>query len=318
VGRAALVLLLVAGCGERVEYHRVEFPGFSFEVPTAVTYGEDRTTEYRAGDVEARGSSWLVKLEWHPGAITSVEEMPQLARAFRVGIPESVESEVGPARAIRVGGQDATQVDILIATSPTSIIEIACGRRTVMVSITTRGAIQAMRDRILGSFDCQPIAELESKLGAGASPFGIDDPALLASWYRVDDEDEFMISNGELMVHASQRPGIMERFGDYLPAIFSATGGSWTSGRSETRPNPAGERTFYHGRMVMEGDAKDAMNAVATAWRCSGRSDAVLVFAFSPSGSDLAPAIDLIAKLRCAKIDDPPLLLAPAPPETSL
>ncbi len=111
IRRAALLVLVVAGCrGDGIEYHRVEFPGFSLEVPTILTYGKDQVTQYRAGRVEARDGSRLVMLTWRAGAISTVEDMPEVMRIIS-GADSRMTIQAEPARALQLGGQDATQIE---------------------------------------------------------------------------------------------------------------------------------------------------------------------------------------------------------------
>jgi len=316
---APILLVALAGCrGDKLDYHRVEFPGFSLEVPTTIVYAKDLATEYRAGQAEAKDDSRLVTLSWHPGAHMTVEEAPAMVRAMSEVSPKSMAFKGEPGRAIKIGGHDATQIDARIGTGTgtMSLTDIACGKRAVMVGVIARFGGQAVRERILGSFDCHPIAAQDASLSAAAAaPFGIDDPALLAGWHRRNDGDQFAMSNGELLVVVTQRPrneDVTEKLDQYLPTLLGAAGWRWTGSRIETRQAQGGERTFHHGRISMEGETA---NGVVTVWNCPGRTDAVMVFALSMTGGELTPAVDLLAKLRCVKPDDPPLPLAPAPPE---
>lgn len=315
IRRAALLLLAVAGCrGDRIEYHRVELPGFSLEVPAFVNYGKDPATEYRAGEVEGKSSSHLVVLTWRLGPNTPLEEMPTMARALRAGIPESKTLQTEPARALQINGNNATQIEARLDTAQMSYTEITCGKRAVIVYVVARTiSVRAMRDRILNSFACRPIATQEAAIDGAAAPFGIDDPALLAGWHRVNNSDEFTMSNGKLVVFVSQRPRmeeVVKELDRFLPAIMGASGSSWTKGKVETRPSQGGERTFHHGQMSTAGEMVDG---IVTVWHCPERTDSVMALAFSKPGGKLEPAIDLLTKLRCARPDDPPLPLAPEP-----
>jgi hypothetical protein len=278
-------LLALAGCREKVEYHRIEFPGFSLEAPTALTYGKDHLTEYRAGQAQAIFGTRLVVVGWQPGEHATTAEMPMLVRAMTAALPDSAKLETDPAQATTVSGHDATRVDAEIETMKLSILDIECGKRSVMLGLGATDNLDEMRDRILASFDCHPVAAQDQ-------------------------------ANDDLVVAVMQIPqtGSLDStsLDKILPAIFGSVGADWTSERSETRMVDNSARAFQVGRMKAEGET---MAGVLTVWNCAGRADAVMALALAQvaDGSPTS-AIDFLTKLRCAKPADPPLPLAPAPP----
>lgn len=309
-------LLTSAGCKKRVEYHRVEFPGFALDVPEGMNYGKDPETEYRAGQVQWQDGSRLVIVSWQAGSRSTTEEMPLLVRTMAMAIPNGTKMESDPAQTVTVNGHQGTRVDARIETMSLSLVDIDCGKRSMMIGVGALRDLDEMRERVLGSFQCQPMARLEQPIGTSAVPFGVDDPSILAGWVRVQNEDMFTMAKGTTMLLALQVPRgdkasalVLDKA---IPELMSATGAAWTNHDMETRKTKSGDRMFRRGQVKVE---EEVMAGVVTVWPCEGRADAVLVMAFVPTDAELGGAIDFISGLRCANPDDPPIQLPAAAPD---
>jgi hypothetical protein len=310
---ALTALLPSAGCKKRIEYHRVDFPGFSLEVPEGMDYGKDPVTEYRAGQVQWQDGSRLVIVSWQAGSRATVEEMPLLVRTMAMAIPNGAKLESDPAQTVTVSGHQGTRVDARIETMSLSLVDIDCGKRSMMIGVGAMRDLDAMRKRVLDSFQCQPIAEHEQPIGTSAVPFGVDDPSVLAGWERVQNDDMFTMSKGTTMFLALQVPRgdkasalVLDKA---IPELMTATGAAWTNLDMETRKTKWGERMFRRGHVKVD---DEVMAGVVTVWPCDGRADAVLAMAFVPTEAELGATIDFISGLRCANPDDPPIQLPAA------
>ncbi len=301
--RLALALLLLVGCKRSVELHRVDLPGFSLELPASVHYAGDGKTDYRSGSVRDLGDRLVVFVGWQPGEISTVDEMPVAVRAIVAAVPSLAGLSLSPARAVEVGGQKATRIDSKIEGIAVTFADITCGKRSVMLGFGAARDFEPTRDRILASFRCQPDAAEDAALAA-AAPIGVDDPAVLAGWSRVANDDAFAMTNGRLAVLAVAAPsggsatGVIGRM---IPSLFAGVGAKWAERGRETR----GGREYVRGTMTADGDETPG---VVAAWACgNGGDDAVIVLAFGPDDA-IDEAIDFIGKLRCARRSDPPLL----------
>lgn len=301
-------VLASAGCKKGIEYHRVEFPGFALDVPQGMDYRNDPATEYRAGEARWKDGSRLVIVSWQVGGRAPPEKMPDLVRGMPIGSPNAPELETEPATAVIVNGNQATRTDGRTESMSLSVVDIDCGKRSIMVVMGALRDLDALRERVLGSFECRPIADQEQPIGASAAPFGVDDPALLTGWKRSENDALFMMSNGPTILMALQVPRSDEAAPLLLDKataeLMTMTGAEWTSGQTETRQTKWGERTFRRGRVKID---QQVVAGVVTFWSCEGRSDAVLAMAFVPTDGDLGTAIDFISGLRCANPGDPPI-----------
>jgi hypothetical protein len=309
-----LLLLLLAGlgaCREKPEFHKVEFPGFSLEVPTNLTYGTDLVVEYRAAQRQAIVGGRVVLVGWQPGPRATVAEMPALVQAISAALPGSDMLESEPATEIAVGDRTATRLVARNDKMTLTFIDIECGKRSVILCLGGSGDVDELLDRMVGSFDCHPIPAQDDAIGTTAAPFGVDDPKVLAGWHAIDNDGTFTIANGELNVIALQIGHVGDEAAKALPKIlpplFEAIGARWTVERSDTRRG----RVYEHGKVIANGEAP--ADGIVTLWNCPGRDDGVVGLALAPAGTDMTLAIELLGNLRCARPDDPPLPLAPAP-----
>jgi hypothetical protein len=313
--RVLWLLLFLVGCKDRVEYHRVEFPGFSFDTPVQMTYEKDPVAEYAAGQISWQGGGRLVTIGWQPGARATIEEMPTLVRTMGVAIPKGVTLEAGTAHDIQLNDHPATRIDARLDTLSLSLIDVECGKRSVMVGIGGVSKTDDLRARVLESFHCHPIEAQEQALGTSTVPFGVDDPAVLAGWQRMENEDAFTMTKDDAVVTISQIPHpdkAMAVIDKAMPAVLAATGLDWTNQGKETRAAAGGERTFQRGSVKMEGQT---LAGVMALWGCEGRSNALMALALVPEEKDVPAVTDFIAKLRCPAPGDAPIEVPAAPPD---
>jgi len=315
-------MLAIASCKKKsIEFHRLELPGFSIEVPTFVK--APVKPEYRAGDVQRQqfpGNIEVptaISVSWQPGAIMTVEELPATARVLLAEfVPKGTKTTFGAARTVTVGGQTATQLDAKLATVDALFIDITCGKRTVMITIATVEHFTTIRDRMLKSFVCKPVEADEAALDSLVA-VGADDPKTFDGWRYADtDHSVVNITNGEMVVvfAETQKPdGIeLDTFRKVLPQLFGASGATFTpdtDGR-ETRTLAGGERRqFERGKVTIEGET---VAAVLSLWACPDGKRAVFGFAMIVLPEiPASKAIDFITKVRCGKVGDPPLPVGP-------
>lgn len=301
--------LALAACGDKVTYHVVEFPGFALDVPTEMTYGGDPKVEYRAGQVQAQAGHRVFVVGWQPGANATVDEMPMFMKAMAGALPASAEFRPGAPETLTIAGHPATRMDAQIESMTLSMVEIACGKRSVLIAVGAERGVDELREHLVASFDCHPIAAAEAAV-ATAVPIGVDDPATLAGWRIATDGDMFAIANATMQVGfypIPSSPAIdSDSLAKVLPTLFGAAGMTWARDRSVTRDG----RLYEFGRISANGDSMPGLLAL---WACPGRADAVIAMAIGPDATGDA-AIDFLGKLRCARPDDPPLSLAPAAP----
>lgn len=314
VTRVYGLVLLLAACDAGVEYHRVEMPGFSLELPKQATFNGDLKTQYRTGQVEARFGLKFVAVNWQVGAIATVEELPSIAKATAAAMPDGARITTQPARTEMVNGHKATWLDAKIETVEVSFVDIECGKRSVMIGMGAASGFEAMRSRILRSFTCKP-GEADEKAIASAVPIGVDDAAVLHDWFPVPNDDAYTISNGALMAVFAEVPHTAidgRTLEKVLPSLFAAYGGNWTASRREKRAALGGEREVHFGTMTLDGGALPTALAL---WPCGARGDMLMGMVMRMDGADLEPAATFLTKVRCAQPSDPPLSLAPTPPE---
>jgi hypothetical protein len=311
--RNTIVLALaLVGCHRThdVEYHRVEFPGFSAELPTAVTYGKDSRTEYRAGQQFSKLGTRVVVINWQPGELSPPERISAPFKVAADVIRPGLRLSQGVGRAIKAGTLPATTIDGRAegdATIDLTLVEIACGRRSVVFTVGGPSQTHEIRDRILATFECHPSADLDSWIASGA-PIDVADSAALTGWFKIDRED-FTISNGELILTALPSGHLPEPDDAMLTNVahvLTRDGAEWQPVSTELR----GGRRFQLGRLT---SLHLTLPGVATVWNCPGRSDAVMAFAARTTDGDLSPALDFLATLRCSTPDSPPLPLVPMP-----
>ncbi|MCE9574059.1 MAG: hypothetical protein K8W52_13010 [Deltaproteobacteria bacterium] len=177
--RSSLLLALVlgvAGCGDKVTFHVVEFPGFSLEVPTALTYDGDPKVEYRAGQTQGQAGRRLFVVGWQPGPNATVDEMPMFMKAMATALPGGASFHAGTPQTLTIAGHPATRLDSQIETMTLSMVDVACGKRSVLIAVGAERGVDEVREHMLASFDCHPIAAEDAAIGTTAVPIGVDDP----------------------------------------------------------------------------------------------------------------------------------------------
>jgi hypothetical protein len=305
VTRRALVLFLfLLGCKRSVELRRIQLPGFSLELPSSMHYTGDGKTDYRSGQLHDIGDRYVVFVAWQPGEAATVEEMPIAVKAVGEVVPQLARMSMSPARSYVIGSQQATRLDTSYEGVAITFIDISCGKRSVMVAFGAEREFEQTRDRILDSFQCHPNAAEDTAIAA-AVPIGVDDPSLVANWFRVKNDDAFAMSDGQLILVAVSVPNAGDMTGmvdKIIPTMFDAAGAKWLGGKREQH----GAREFQRG--VMEADGERTAGVISI-WRCDGTNDALMVLALAPDEDAVTTAIDFVGKLRCARRDDPPLPL---------
>lgn len=317
--RASSVLPLLLGLAagnSRIEYHRVELPGFSLELPKPAAFTGDLKAQYRTGQVEARFGLKFVAVNWQVGEIATLEELPSIAKVMAAAIPDGARMTSQPARLEMINGHKATWLDAKIESIDVTFVDIECGKRSVMIGVGAATDFEAIRSRILKSFTCKPV-EADEKAIASAVPIGVDDASVLREWFAVPNDDAFTISNGELLAVFTEIPHtaidgkMLERV---LPTLFAAYGGTWASARREKRAAVGGEREVHFGTMTMDGEP---MPTALALWPCGGGGDMLMGMVMRMDGIDLEPGATFLTKVRCSQPGDPPLPLSPTPPEVS-
>jgi hypothetical protein len=310
--RLALLACLIACRDNSVSYHRVEFPGFTLELPTSVTWSGDTSADYREGQTNTTTVDQVVFISWQTGTPTSVEDMPVLVRTMAAVVPGLESATMKPAHAVSYDGQPAAEMDVTSRNVDMTFADITCGARSVLVGIGASHDFAALRSRVLGSYRCHPIAA-EDKAIASAAPIGVDDPAALATYWRMSN-DPFTLTNGTSILVAVSIPsptGVdAKTLQQVIPSMFKGFGGGWDNGESFDRVVAGQHRTFQQGTMTIDGEK---MAGVLALWTCTGGKTAVFALGLEQDAAAMPAAIDRIAKLRCARRTDPPLQLATAP-----
>ncbi|MBA3539027.1 MAG: hypothetical protein H0T79_05320 [Deltaproteobacteria bacterium] len=306
------LLAVLAGCGERkVEYHKVEFPGFVLEVPTAVEYAGNRIREYTAGSTKAisERNGRAVFVTWQPGVLSTPDEMASYVKAIASLMPKPTSAvTTGTATPETVGGQKALRIDATIETMRMLLVEVECGKRSVQLAALAYRGVDAIMAKMVSTFACTPIATAEARVGG--VPIGVDDPALLAGYYHTEDPEMYSLTNDAVSLMFTSAPGGDREDADALhkmiPAMFGAHG-VWKNRRRETR----GARTYQHGDVTVDGTT---LAALIVLWNCDDdRTDAVMALAMAPERTDIDAVVEVLGKIRCAKPGDAPLKLRPTP-----
>jgi len=301
----------VAACNlPRIErsYQRIELPGFSLEAPTFVKAKPGLS--YREGDVEAREGLSSISISWKVGKPFSVQELPATVKTVLEELAEGEKVTLERARSQLIGGQKASVVSGTVGMAHTAFADITCGGRSVMISVAGL-AIDELRDRIFGSFQCKPSAAEEKQL-ADTVPIGVDDPTTLASLRYVDDDrSSFVITNGDQVAVFDTTTGDTQEI-DMLRGLMPKLLGAGANFKGDPKGRESrGRRTFDRGTMTLEDGTTRA--AVTSLWRCDNDADAVLALVLVPDKADQPKAIDWLMKIRCAKPGDPPLPIGPPP-----
>ena len=307
----ALLLVAVVGCGTKkveVEYHKVALPGFAVELPTHVK--PDPSAAYIEGQVQSKFGYRVVLVSWQLGGIDDVEKFPRTVRSVVEQFATGKKLEFDPAVATQIGGQAATRVDGKFADVRFSFADVTCGARSVLLGVSGLRDFEQMRDRLFASFACAPIPAEEKELvalakaAAGSVPIGIDDPALLAGWRRVDDDPVTLtITNGKTVAMFAAIPP--EEAGEgkvVVPKLVA--GGVFTMTGTVTKGTPSTMQEIERGTLVSAGETS---LAAVTRWTCDDR--VVVGVTMSAAAPDRDSSIEWLGKLRCSKLDDAPLPL---------
>lgn len=309
----AVGLSALCACEGKVDYHTVQFPGFTLSVPTTTTYSRASKMEYRAGQSASSGLLRIVQVTWQVGEINTVDEMPAMVDAMESLLPDASTKKFEPAFTAKVNGNDSVQIDGTLSVQGTkvglSIVDIACGKRSVTLTIVAANKMAALKKHVVDSFVCTPDPAEEEAIGTTAVPFGVDDPAILAGWSRMPDDSTFMLEKNGTVVVITQTPQFdgedKAAFEKTMPDMFRAYGLDWSSTGQESRPSVTGARTLYLGTVKTD---DGTMPSVVTLFPCSHRADGVMAIAMAGDGN-LDDAMGLVLGMRCAQPKDPPLSL---------
>jgi hypothetical protein len=317
-------IVALASCKKKpIEFHRIELPGFSVEVPTFVK--APAKPEYRVGDVERQKFPGkvqvptMVAISWQPGGILAADEMPATVKILMDQYAPEAKKTYGPIRTTTVGGQRSAQIDAKLDSVDALFADIECGKRSIMLTIATVDDFELVRDRMLKSFICKPIDAEEARLDSQFS-VGADDLKIFEGWrYTDEDRSVLNITNGNMVDVFTETPKPdsvdLDGLRGAVPKLFSAFGATFTpdvDGR-ETRTIPGGERRVYErGKLLADGES---MPAVISLWACPERRRAVIALVMVMPDVATSTAIDFVSQVRCAKPGDPPLPIGPYVPE---
>ena len=309
MSRALLLIPVLAACGSKtpVEYHRVALPGFSVELPTYMK--ADPSVAYREGQIQANFGVRVMLVSWQLGGIDPVDKLPATVRSI-VEQFATKRIELEPARSEQVGGQPATRVDGRFADVSFSFADVTCGTRSVLLGLSGLRDFEQMRDRMYQTFTCTPVptdeAELvaAAKAVAGSVPIGVDDPATLAGWRRVDDDPVTLtITNGKTIAMFAAMPPEQATDGKAIVPQLIA-GGVFVATGSTSIGTPTALLDIE--RATIQADGETSYASVAK-WSCDDRT--VVGVLFGAKVIDRDAASPWLGKLRCGKPDDPPLPL---------
>ena len=307
------LVLLLAACKPRPEaYHRVELPGFSLEAPDVLVAKPGLA--YREDDLDGERGLTAVSLSWSVGELSEPDDFGERVNLVVEALAKGEKVEMMRARKTKVGGQDAVRIDGKVSILHITIVDIACGTRTITIQVTGT-SIEDLRDRVLASFSCKPDPAQESKTAVAPVPVSIDDRSVLAG-FRYSDDDRTMLSitNDKLLVvfHGitglsdepelmrTLLPKLLESAGEYLP----------DSALRETRKGPKGiERVYQGGWLTIDGERHLVFSSV---WTCDEKNSVVAYVVVLDKAVERGPTIDGLNKFRCAEPDDAPLAIAPA------
>jgi hypothetical protein len=307
----AVGLSTLAACEAKVDYHTVQFPGFTLSVPTTTTYTRASTMEYRAGQSASSGLLRIVQVTWQIGEISTKDEMPAMVDAMEALLPEASSKKFEPAYTATVNGHESVQIDGTISVDGTklglSIVDIACGKRSVTLTIVAAHKMAALKKHVVDSFECKPDPAEEETIGTSAVPFGVDDPKVLDGWKRMADESTFMLEKDGTVLVVTQTPQYdaddKKAFERMMPDMFRAYGIEWATTGQETRPSVTGMRTLYLGTVTSSGVP---LPSAMTLFPCHERADGVMAIAMAGDGG-LEQGIALVLAMRCAQPKDAPL-----------
>ena len=307
------LVLLFAACKPRPEaYHRLELPGFSLETPDFVQTKPGLA--YREDDLDGERGLTAVSISWSVGELSEPNEFGERVNLVIEALAKGEKVQMMPARKAKVGGQDAVRVDGKVNILDITIVDIACGTRTITMQITGT-SIEDLRERVLASFSCKPDPKQESQTAVAPVPVGLDDRSVLAGFrYTDDDRTMLSITNDKLLVvfHGvtgiSDEPELMRTL---LPQLLKSAGEYRPdAARRETRKGPKGiERTYQGGWLEIDGESHLVISSI---WTCDEKNSVVAYAVVLDKAIQQGPTIDGLNKFRCAEPNDAPLAIAPA------
>lgn len=310
-----IMALMLAGCGSRAvlptappaapsEFRRLELPGFSIDVPTGLGVGDGAITEYRTGEVTMQGSGRGFKMSWNVGRVVFGDQLTGLMRARLAAELQGHRYELRDPQTMIAGPHLASVLEYTVDDQEAAWMNIDCGKRVVELQINGP-QLAALRDHILDSFDCHPVAAAE--LALDRCPFGIDKPDLLSDWYQIPHDEGLVLTNDVFVLTFQLVAGtdiLAAEFYTSLPdRMKGMLGVTWSSTRLEKRWSRDGERILQHGTVEALGERRPGL---VVAWRCGDQA----VFGFALpliAVPDLDSVVDLIMVLRCARPGDPQL-----------
>lgn len=316
---AAAALLGLIGCKPgKIDFHRVDLPGFSLELPTELVYRGDPRADYAVGAVKAERRSrppYVVHVTWEAGPLSTPDELAAYGRLSvdAIGDPANTVAP-SPVESFQVGEHPAVRMSLLLRGSPMVLVEIACGQRAVRIAAWTPRGGAVIVDRALASFRCTPVAELEAA-DAVADPVGFDGvDTLLRGWMKVEAEPgQLAITDGSMIALFQKTPGSaplpVDAIDRMLPGMMKLGGAGWQARGREHKQGPHGGRDVFSGVMTADGEAYDA---VVSLWPCS--SNGVLAMVLH-DGQGRDAALDMLLAARCPRPGDARLELPPAPVE---
>lgn len=316
--RLRLVMALVlAGCGSYAvpptappsspsEFRRLELPGFSIDVPAGLGVGGGNITDYRAGEIKMQGSGQAFEVIWGVGRVYLGDQLTEMVRARVAAEFPGHRYELRAPQTTIAGPHLASVLEFTVDDREVAWVSIDCGKRAVTLHISGPQLV-ALRDHILDSFDCHPVAATE--LALDRSPIGVDEPDLLSDWHQIPNDKGLLLTNDVFALVFQLAPGsdmLTAEFRNSLPGLIKAlTGGVWSNTRLEKRWTRDGERIFQHGTIEALGERRPGL---FVAWRCGDQSTFGLAVPLI-AVSDLDSVVELIMKLRCARPGDPSLHL---------
>ncbi len=307
-----LAVAALTSCSPREhELHKRQLPGFSLDVPAFVEVKPELS--YRDDEIQADQGMLGISVSWSEGGTLDPAGLNMTVKALMETAAKGEDVELDPARSPTIGGQQAVQVEGNIGgIARFSFTNVVCGGRSVMIGIVGGASFEKLRDRMLGSFACTPVAADEKQLGS-TTPIGVDDPTTLAGFRYVDqDRSQFSITNGELIAifdTTSADSESMELMTKLLPNLLGA-GANVTMDRDGRAVRSVGSasRSFEQGSMKNEDGTRNGV--VTSLWRCDGDKQAVFAIVVVLFDTDRTKAIDWLSKIRCARPGDPPLAIA--------
>ena len=311
------ITVAVAACRGRheIEYVRLTLPGFSLELPNVGRAPSWEHLSYRGGDIVIGEAALNAGVSWRVGQPATTKDMPREIATWVNAGPSPAQIGFRDARALVVAGHQATELPLTLNGITATFVEIECGTRSVLIGLTAGDRLDEIRQHVLDSFQCHPDATEERTI-ATTPPFAIDDPALLAGWWRTRDERMFAITDGKRtlkVVEAATEVIDETTFVTLVPALFKDVIGrdTWVGEATEERIIAGERRMFQRGTARLHGDNIGV--GVLSMSPCRGRRGALVALAIVHDASELDGATELLGHVHCARPGDPPLSLRAEP-----